>query len=178
MMLSFDLAILDWIQANLCNSVLDFVMPLVSKLGNGGMIWIAFALLLLIFPKSRRTGAAMFVSLGLEVVCCNLILKPLVGRIRPFEINKAVELLVPRPTDFSFPSGHTGASFAAAGALFFRGDRMWIPSCILAALIAFSRLYLYVHYPSDVLAGALLGIMAGWAGSVLSEHTRRILHAA
>ncbi len=74
-----------------------------------------------------------------------------------------VRLLIEAPKDFSFPSGHTGASFAAAAALFFVGSRGWIPAAVLAALIGFSRLYLYVHYPTDVLAGALLGIAAGWA---------------
>ena len=177
-MLNFDFTILNWIQAHLCGAVLDVVMPLISKLGNGGMVWIAFALLLVIVPKTRKAGIAVLIALGLEVVCCNLILKPLVGRVRPFEINKAMKLLVPHPTDFSFPSGHTGASFAAVSALFFSGNRMWIPSCVLALLIAFSRLYLYVHYPTDVLAGMLLGIMAGWAGPVLSRYAERVLHAA
>ena len=101
----------------------------------------------------------------LEVICCNLVLKPLVARIRPCDVNTAVQLLVARPDDFSFPSGHTGASFAAVTALYASRSRLWILSLILAVLIAFSRLYLYVHYPSDVLAGVVIGIMAGWIGS-------------
>ena len=104
----------------------------------------------------------MSVSLLTELLLCNVILKPAAARPRPFEVNMGVRLLIEAPKDFSFPSGHTGASFAAAAALFFAGSRGWIPVGILAVLIGFSRLYLYVHYPSDVLAGALLGIAAGW----------------
>lgn len=109
----------------------------------------------------------MAVSLGLEALCCNVILKPFVARIRPCDINLSVELFIPHPKGFSFPSGHTGASFAAASALFFNRKRLGILALILAALIGFSRLYLYVHYPTDVLAGALLGIMFGWIGNRL-----------
>lgn len=140
------------------------MMPLVTKLGNGGILWIISAAVLLLIPKTRKIGAAMLVALGLEVLCCNIILKPLVARIRPCDVNTAVQLLVSRPTDFSFPSGHTGASFAAVSVLYFGKTRLWIPAGVIAVLIAVSRLYLYVHYPSDVLVGALLGIMLGWLG--------------
>ena len=110
---------------------------------------------------------------ALEVVCCNLVLKPLVARVRPCDINTAVQLLIARPDDFSFPSGHTGASFAAVSALCASGNRLWIPSLILAVLIAFSRLYLYVHYLTDILAGAVIGIMAGWIGTKLADAAGR-----
>lgn len=119
----------------------------------------------------------MAVSLVLEVLCCNIILKPFVARTRPCDVNAAVQLLVPRPSDYSFPSGHTGASFAAASSLLFGKNRMWIPSLILAVLIGFSRLYLYVHYPSDVLAGALIGIMLGWLGNESVKTAGRYLNA-
>ena len=108
-------------------------------------------------------------GLVLEIVCCNLVLKPLVARIRPCDVNTAVRLLIAWPDDFSFPSGHTGASFAAVAALYASRSKLWIPSLILAVLIAFSRLYLYVHYPSDVLAGIAIGIMAGWIGFKLVD---------
>ena len=107
------------------------------------------------------------------MVCCNLVLKPLVARVRPCDINTAVQLLIARPDDFSFPSGHTGASFAAVSALCASGNRLWIPSLILAVLIAFSRLYLYVHYLTDILAGAVIGIMAGWIGTKLADAAGR-----
>ena len=109
----------------------------------------------------------MAVSLLIEVLFCNLIIKTLVARVRPYDVNTAIELLIKAPTDFSFPSGHTGASFAASSGLYFAKNRLWIPAVILSVLIAFSRLYLYVHYPTDVLAGAFLGIISGWLGSLI-----------
>ena len=168
-MLSAEFVVLDWIQANLRNPILDLLMPAVTALGNGGLIWIVLAVVLLLIPKYRKVGAAVLAGLVLEVVCCNLVLKPLVARIRPCDINTAVQLLIARPDDFSFPSGHTGASFAAAAALYASRNRLWIPALILAVLIAFSRLYLYVHYPTDIFAGAVIGIMTGWVGAKLTH---------
>ncbi len=164
-----DRAIMDLIQTNLQCGFLNTAMPLITRLGDGGILWIAYSLSLSLFPKTRKTGIAMAVSLGLEVVCCNMLLKPFVARLRPCDVDTAVQLLIPHPEGFSFPSGHTGASFAAASALFFGGNRMWAVASALAVLIGFSRIYLYVHYPSDVLAGALLGIMLGWLGNFLCE---------
>ena len=109
----------------------------------------------------------MAVSLALEALCCNVILKPAVARLRPCDVDTTVQLLISHPGEFSFPSGHSGASFAAASALFFGKSPLGIPAFILAALIGFSRLYLYVHYPTDVLAGALIGIALGWIGNLL-----------
>ena len=116
-----------------------------------------------LYSENAQAGSGDGGKPGDRAYLCNVILKPLAARPRPFEVNMGVRLLIEAPKDFSFPSGHTGASFAAAAALFFVGSRGWIPAAVLAALIGFSRLYLYVHYPTDVLAGALLGIAAGWA---------------
>ena len=177
-MLSYEFAILDWIQANMRNPALDLLMPAITALGNSGLIWLLLAGVLLLTPKHRRAGAAVLTGLVLEIICCNMVLKPLVARVRPCDVNTAVQLLIARPDDFSFPSGHTGASFAAAAALFADRNRLWIPSLILALLIAFSRLYLYVHYPTDILAGAAIGMMAGWAGrqavDILWKRKRRL----
>lgn len=177
-MLSYEFAILDWIQANMRNPTLDLLMPAITALGNSGLIWLLLAGVLLLTPKHRRAGAAVLAGLVLEIICCNMVLKPLVARVRPCDVNTAVQLLIARPDDFSFPSGHTGASFAAAAALFADRNRLWIPSLILALLIAFSRLYLYVHYPTDILAGAAIGMMAGWAGrqavDILWKRKRRL----
>ena len=175
-MRSFEFALLDWIQGNLRNPVMDLLMPAVTTLGNGGLIWIALAGILLLIPRYRKAGAAVLAGLALEVICCNLVLKPLIARVRPCDVNTAVQLLVARPDDFSFPSGHTGASFAAVTALYAGGNRLWIPALLLAALISFSRLYLYVHYPTDVLAGILLGAAAGWLGSQGIACVGRKLH--
>ena len=163
-MLSFEFTILDWIQANLRNPIMDALMPAVTALGSSGLIWIVLAGILILIPKYRKVGTAVMAGLVLEIVCCNLVLKPLVARIRPCDVNTAVRLLIAWPDDFSFPSGH-----AAVAALYASRSKLWIPSLILAVLIAFSRLYLYVHYPSDVLAGIAIGIMAGWIGFKLVD---------
>ena len=164
-----ELAILDFIQSNLRSGIMDSVMTFITGLGDSGKIWIACTILLLLIPKTRKAGLAMGIALALEIVCCNVILKPFVARIRPCDVNTAVQLLIERPLDYSFPSGHTASSFAAASALYFGRKKLWIPAAVLAGLIGFSRLYLYVHYPTDVLAGALIGIMMGWLGSVLAN---------
>lgn len=154
-------------------------MLLISKLGNGGIIWLVLSGLLCVFPKYRKAGVTMLTALALDVLLCNVMLKPLVGRMRPFTVNTGMELLINAPKDFSFPSGHTAASFAAAFALLFVKNKLWIPSMILASLIAFSRLYLYVHYPTDVLAGILLGLIVGVAANVICRlaepHIRKII---
>lgn len=174
--MDIDLGILDFIQSYLRCDILDTVIPFITKLGDGGILWIAFSAIMLLFPKTRSVGAAMAAALAIEALCCNVILKPLVGRIRPCDINTAVQLLIPRPHDFSFPSGHTCAAFASAATLFFGKNKLWIPTLVLAVLIGFSRLYLYVHYPSDVLVGALIGIVSGWLGSVLTKTILSKLH--
>ena len=163
-----ELQFLNWLQTFRA-PWLDSLMIIVTSMGNGGIFWISCAIILLLFPKTRKMGAAIAISLALESICCNLILKPLVARPRPFDINKAVSLLIARPKDYSFPSGHAGAAYAATSALFFEKSRLWVPSGVLAVLIAFSRMYLYVHYPTDVLAGALIGIMFGWLGTFVAN---------
>lgn len=165
--------LLDQIQQYLANDFLNLLIPRVSSLGDAGLIWIVLSVLLLLFPKTRKAGLASGIALLFMLVTGNMILKPLVARLRPFAVNTAVELLIPPPTDFSFLSGHTYASFASASAIFRNSRRIGIPALILASLIAFSRLYLYVHYPTDVLFGILLGILAGWIGNRLSERLLR-----
>ena len=164
-MQTMELFILDWIQAHLRCGFLDAVLPIISWTANHGEIWILLALALVLRKSSRRQGWTVALALVLDLVCCNLLLKPLIGRVRPFAVNPAVELLVSPPLDASFPSGHTAASFAAVFALRGSGRPLWKPALAVAVLIAFSRLYLYVHWPSDVLGGALLGAFLGWAAA-------------
>lgn len=105
----------------------------------------------------------MAVALIADLIICNVILKPIVARIRPYSINKTVQLLVTPLKDYSFPSGHTAASFASVSALYFAGrKRMAAGALIVSVLIAFSRMYLYVHYPTDVLGGLIIGLLCGW----------------
>lgn len=158
MILQLDNAILNWIHTALRCDLLDWAMPYITALGNKGLLWILLGLILLLIKKHRKTAVTLAFSLLLCLFIGNMVLKPLVARIRPFEANGIETLLIEQPTDFSFPSGHTMSSFAAAGVLMTADKKLGIPALALAALIAFSRLYLYVHYPSDVLAGMALGI--------------------
>jgi undecaprenyl-diphosphatase len=171
---NFDLPILDWIAQNLHCKLLDVLMPLITLLGDAGIFWIAAAVVLLLIPKYRKAGLSMGIALMIGLVLCNLTLKPLVGRIRPYDyqlehFGKTIQLLVATPHDYSFPSGHTIASFEAAVALTVRNRKLGIPAMILAVLIAFSRLYLYVHYPTDVLASVVLGTGIALLGCFLAD---------
>lgn len=165
--MGIEIQILDWIQG-MRGAFGDFFWPLVTRLGDGGIFWIALTAIFLLIPQKRRTGAIMAASLLIDLLLCNCFLKPIVARTRPFDVNESVALLVARPTDYSFPSGHTAASFTSVCALWRAGERRWWPPMlILAVLIAFSRLYLYVHYPTDVLGGIAVGIFAGCLGAWL-----------
>ena len=147
---------------HLHNAVLDRVMVGITSLGNAGWIWIALTAVFLILPKYRKCGVRMAIALILDLILCNLVLKPLAARPRPCWIDEQVKLLVAAPKDYSFPSGHTAASFAAVAALYFAGAKKWWKITLpLALLMAFSRMYLYVHFPTDILGGAVLGITIG-----------------
>ena len=171
-MTAIELAILNFIQEYLRSPLGDKMVPLITRLGDGGLVWILVTVVLLLYPKTRWAGAAVALSLVLEALTCNVILKPLVARIRPFDLVE-ISLLVPRPEDFSFPSGHTGASFAVVGGLYWAKSRLWIPAAVLGTLIALSRLYLHVHFPTDVGVGILLGLACGWAANRILEAGRK-----
>lgn len=178
--MQIEFQILDALQ-KIHTPVLDGVMCLITSLGNAGIIWILLTIALLINPKIRRTkdgtacrlfgesgrrrGCILLAALILDLILCNGILKNLFHRVRPYDIRTSIELLVKRPVDYSFPSGHTAASFTTVAALYFAGEKKaWKMTLVLACLIAFSRMYLYVHYPTDVLGGVLVGILAGYGG--------------
>lgn len=171
---TFDLPILDWIQSHLQCTFLDVTMPIVTLFGDGGVFWIAVAVVLLLFAKYRKTGFSMGMALVLGLLVCNILLKPQVARIRPYnfqlqEYGREITLLVKGLNDYSFPSGHTIASFEACTVLMLHDKRLGIPATVLAILIAFSRLYLYVHYPTDVLVSLVLGILFGFLGSYIVD---------
>ncbi len=153
----FELSILDGIQNIFGSKFLDAVMPIITMFGDGGIFWIAIAVILLFPKKTRKVGLTMGLSLALGFLVGNLFLKNVVGRIRPYDLNPNFPLLIEKLHDYSFPSGHTLASFEASVSIFLHNKKFGIPAIILAVLIAFSRLYLYVHYPTDVLASVILG---------------------
>ena len=171
---SFDLPILDWIQANLESGFLDLIMPIITLLGDAGIFWIVCSVILLFIPKYRKAGLGMGIALLLGLLVCNVTMKPLFHRIRPYDykeqyLDTLIPLLVERQHDFSFPSGHTIASFEACSALMLRNKRLGIPATVLAILIAFSRMYLYVHYPTDVIASVILGTAFGFLATWLVD---------
>lgn len=162
--MNIELSILDWIQT-LHMPFLDKIMVFITRLGDAGIIWIVLSIVLLLIPKTRKSGAVMVVALVVDVLLCNIVLKNLVARTRPYDVNTGVHLLVAKLHDYSFPSGHTAASFASVTALYLAGEKkLWKFALVLACLIAISRLYLYVHYPTDVLGGILFGVISGYLG--------------
>ena len=173
---SFDLPILDWIQSNLQCAFLDKLMPMITVLGDGGAFWIACAVLMMLLKKYRKTGVSAALALIFGLLLCNIYLKPTIARIRPYDFQEQmgiiINLLIEREHSFSFPSGHTIASFEAATAILLRNKKLGTAAMILAILIAFSRMYLYVHYPTDVIVSVFLGIglafLASWIVNKIS----------
>ena len=170
--ISFDLPVLDWIQANMQSGFMDKFMPFITKFGDHGTFWMIVAALLFLFPKTRKTGLGMAIAMMIGLLVCNVTLKPLVGRIRPYdlqaELGVTIQLLGERMHEFSFPSGPTIASFEAAVVMLKNSKKLGIPAMILAVLISFSRLYLYVHYPTDVIASIILGTLFALIGDALA----------
>ena len=152
-----ELSILDFIQNTFSCAFMDVIMPAISFFGNAGWVWILAGVVMAVIPKTRKIGITVCIALLLSLIVCNLTLKPIVNRIRPYDIKEGIELLITKPHDASFPSGHSSASFAAAVAMVLYNKKIGIPAVVLASLIAFSRLYLYVHFPTDVLGGIILG---------------------
>ena len=165
----FEISLLHRLHDALACPFLDAVMPPVTFLGEGGAFLIALALVLLLIPKTRKTGMHVGIALLVGLILCNLILKPLVGRIRPYDLDPTLSLIVAPPRDLSFPSGHAMAAFESAVSIFLHDRRWGTAALVLAATIAFSRLYLTVHYPTDVLAGIVLGTAAAFFAAWVTE---------
>ncbi|MCI1822260.1 MAG: phosphatase PAP2 family protein [Megasphaera sp.] len=158
-----DQNLLFWIQNNVVTSTLTPYMLLLSNIGNIGLIWIVWAIFLLCIKEYRMTGIAVLLGLLISLILGNGILKPSLARLRPYIIYSwmSPDIVIPLPTDYSFPSGHTFGSFSAATIIFCRNKHWGIFALILALGIGFSRVYLFLHYPSDILGGMLLGILCG-----------------
>lgn len=167
-LMNLDGNILLFLQENVRNPVLTPTLRLITTLGNGGAVWIVFTLLLLCIPRTRKVGCMAVAALIGTLLVNNMILKNLVARTRPYEVIEGLTYIVREPMDFSFPSGHAGCSFAVAGILFRRLPRRYgVPALILAILIALSRLYVGVHYPSDVLFGVVSGILISYCAEAI-----------
>ncbi len=171
-----DGSILLFIQDGIRNPALTPVFTAITVLGNGAVIWILMAMGLLVPRRTRRTALTCAVALLVSLLVNNAALKNIVGRIRPYDAIPGLIPLIGRPWDYSFPSGHTASSFAAAWVLYRRlPKRFGIPGLVLAGLIGISRLYLGVHYPTDVLFGAVSGIGCGCIACVLVQTLARAI---
>lgn len=172
--LAFDLSVFEWVQG-IQGKFLSTVMVVITTLGDEGIIFIAMAFVFLFTKKYRKIGFAMLVALGVMVICNNVILKDLLARPRPFNLYNIdpdtyyrwggdtakyfFPYLVKQPSSFSFPSGHTSSAFVAAFAILFYNKKIGIPMTVFAAIMGFSRIYVEVHYCTDVLAGAIVGLL-------------------
>lgn len=149
------------------SSFLDAAMPYVSDIGNMGAVWVIFSLILITNREYRNIGIMCLAALLLTTVIGEGLLKNIIQRPRPFAQFASIQPLIPEPSSFSFPSGHTGSSFAAATVIARNLKKAAIPALALAAAVAFSRLYLMVHYPSDILGGIILGAACGICAEIL-----------
>lgn len=136
---------------------LDSIMIFITRLGNGGFVWLLLSCLFLLFRKTRPCGFLMMISMALGFLFGNIFLKNLFSRARPFTMAPEIVLKIPEPGGFSFPSGHTVSSFSAAGVIYMCHRKAGAAALFFASLIGFSRMYLFVHFPTDVLSGILIG---------------------
>lgn len=172
-----DFQILYFLQSIRTDFLDSFVVVLTKIAGDYGQLWLYVAVLLLLFKKTRKAGIAIVLSYGLTYLMGQMVLKDLIARPRPCHLDETIELLVSRPSSFSCPSTHSAWAFAAATAILMLNRKLAIPAYIIAAMIAFSRLYLFVHFPSDVLFGIVLGAVLGIAAGVIVNTVAKKLEA-
>lgn len=168
--MAFEFTILNFIQQHLRSELMDKIMVTITHLGDAGIIWIILTLVLLLIPKTRKIGFVLAVALVFDLILCNFIVKPFVARTRPYDINTAIELLIGRQVDYSFPSGHTAAGITCAAALYLMRQKwLWKMTLLLSILIGFSRMYLYVHFPTDIIGGIIIGMICGTLGYITAR---------
>lgn len=167
--MDWEFYVLNYIQKNLRTDFLDKLMPMISMLGTMGALWVTMAVVSLCIKKHRDLGISLIYGIITDLVLCNGILKLIVGRIRPYDLNKTITLFVKPEIDTSFPSGHTFFAFTAATICFLYNKKLGIAAYLVAFMIAVSRLYLYVHFPTDVMMGAVFGTISGIIAWKLKE---------
>ena len=175
--MNIDKSILRFTEIYIQSPLLDRVMPFISRLGDHGYIWIAISIIFILNKKYRKAGILALCSLFIGMILGEVLLKNIIARPRPFVEMPNIELLIPKPTTYSFPSGHTASSFAAAGAFakIIHDKKITIPLFLLACMISFSRVYLMVHYPTDIIGGIILGLLsANLAYIFLNKKDRKI----
>lgn len=151
--------ILNYIQEHFRSGPMDVLMSTVSILGKLSLMWVILAIICLIIKKTRRFGFTLALDLVFNLVASSLIIKPIVGRIRPCVLNRTVQVINSIPFDPSFPSGHTLFAFGAATIIFIYNKGLGLLAYLFAIVMGFSRMYLYMHFPTDVLIGGILGII-------------------
>ena len=160
--------ILFWIQDHLSCGFLDAIMPTVSLLCTADIIWFLFALTLMNKRETRRSGIVLLIALIISIVITNILLKPLIGRVRPYEFYD-VTLLIPASSEYSFPSGHTTGVTVMAGFVYIYFRKWLWPTIIFALTVMFSRMYLFMHYPTDLLGGFVVGLISVALSYVMVE---------
>ncbi len=149
---------------------LNRILVIVTKSGNNGYIWFGLCILLLIINKYRLTGFTVILAMIISALAGEVTIKHIVGRVRPCNRDFGQELLIKHPAHYSFPSGHTSSSFAVAMVMLLMMPILYIPVLLYAMLMGFSRMYLLVHYPTDVMAGVVLGTLCGWVAVSVSPY--------
>lgn len=173
----FEITILDFIQENLRFGFLDKMMVLLTRLADDGIVWIVLAVALICFKQTRKMGITLGLALLLGLVIGNFGLKNLFARPRPYTVNEGIvpSMLVDKLSDFSFPSGHTRCCFESGMAMFLCDKRFGKVAFVLGGFIGFSRMYLYMHYPTDVLAGAILGLFNGFVAFIIIHKIYKLI---
>lgn len=161
-LLEWDAGVLLWIQENMRTELMTVIMKSITRLGDAGCLWIVLSVLFLVLNKTRRVGVASSLAMIFTFITVNLGIKNIVARIRPYEVVDGLNRLVEAQSDYSFPSGHTAHAFAVGVViLIMMPKKVGVPIFIISVLMAYSRLYIGVHYPTDVIGGAIIGTLMG-----------------
>ena len=154
-----DSAILRLIQRLLSSNVSNFFFSNITVLANAGVLWISLSIIFAIMPKTRKMGFTMMLAMIFGLIFGNLLIKNVVARMRPYQVDTTIQLIINKPSEFSFPSGHTLCSFGASISIYLYRKKLGVCMIVIASAIALSRMYLYVHFPTDIVGGILLGIL-------------------